>query len=732
MATPPTQCPVSGTRADIKTALEGDGLTTPRGRRIAEEIFDLVNDVAVGRAGEEHLSAIRELAGELEGTVGDPAAGAVGREVAAALAEHGEVFESHVKTHNCATGDCLRLTPAPCQMACPAGIDVPAYVTLIGMGREAEAIEVIRKDNPFPWVCGLVCTRPCEFMCVRGRMDTPISIKFMKGFAAERALSRREYKNPEKGPDQGRRICVIGAGPGGMSAAYYLALKGYGVTVIEDLPVAGGMMMVGIPRYRLPREVIDREVEMIRDLGVEFRFNTRFGRDVSMEALREEGFDAFFFAIGAHRAFDMKIPGETDYPQVLSSIGFLKDVALGERHLPGKRVVVIGGGNVAIDAARTSLRLGSEEVTVAYRRTRNEMPADVEEVEQAEEEGIRFSFLTVPVEVVGENGRLTGLKCLRAELVKVEGSDRMSPRPVEGSDFIMEADAVIAAIGQRVDIDCMADGLCELEWTRRSTFHVNPVSMETSEPGVFAAGDAVTGPATVVEAIGGGKRAAEAIDRYLSGIPQPEMPPVPVRRRRLDHLEVPASTKMALKRPEMPLLNLDRRRTTFQQVELGYTENQVREEARRCLRCDICMRCGKCVEICRDKMKVDALQFGHLDFDHPVPTDFRHTEDVCILCGACATNCPNDAITMNDVDGERVLSLCGTILNRQKLTHCRECGAVLGPAKYLDFVRNRTRDVAQLTGDRFLCEKCARQAEAQKMQADVTHPGGPGAGPTPR
>jgi ferredoxin len=243
--------------------------------------------------------------------------------------------------------------------------------------------------------------------------------------------------------------------------------------------------------------------------------------------------------------------------------------------------------------------------------------------------------------------------------------------------------------------------------------------MESSVQGVFAAGDAVTGPATVIEAIGGGKRAAESIDRYISGIPQPKMPPVPTRRGRIEYLEVPASTKMTLKRPEMSLLNIDRRRTTFQQVELGYSENMVREEARRCLRCDICLRCGKCVEVCRDKMGVNALQMGYFDFDHPVATDFRDTEDICILCGACATNCPTGAMQMADRGGERVLSLCGTILNRQKLLNCESCGAVMGPARYLDFVQKRTNDVARIADDRRLCDACARKASAAYSADDA-------------
>jgi NADPH-dependent glutamate synthase beta subunit-like oxidoreductase len=714
---PDSICPVTALIRQLEETLHAGRMATPWNRRITEEILDLLKDVAWGRAGADHLPAIKELAGSLRDDPPSTAGVETRRQVLASLAEHGEVFRSHVETHNCASRDCVKLAPAPCQMACPAGIDVPTYVSLIGLGRDAEAIEVIRRDNPFPWVCGLVCTRPCEFMCVRGRIDTPVSIKFLKAFAAERALSERRYKNPPQEPDKGQKVCVIGAGPGGLSAAYYLALKGYAVRVIEALPVSGGMIMVGIPRYRLPREVIDREVAMLQELGVEFRFNTRFGSDVTLADLKAEGFAAFFFAIGCHSAYKIGMPGEGDFPQVLDAIDILKRVALGDRTVPGKKAVIIGGGNVAIDAARTCLRLGSEEVTIAYRRTRSEMPADEEEVEQAEEEGVRLAFLTIPTGLTGVDGRLTGLQCLRAELVRKEGSSRMSPVPIANSDFVMAADVVIGAIGQRVDNSCMT-GLQGLEWTRRSTIQVNMVTMETSIPGIFAAGDAVTGPATVIEAIGGGKRAADSIDRHLCGIPQPKMPPVPVRRRRVEYFEIPASTKMVLKRPEMPLLNIDRRRTTYQQVELGYSENDVREEARRCLRCDICLRCGKCVEVCRDKMGVDALQLGYFDFDHPVKTDFRITAERCITCGACAANCPTGAMQMEDREGERILSLCGTILNRQKLLFCDKCGATLGPARYLDFIRKKTGAVGPISTDRRICDACARK-ESAKVNVDI-------------
>jgi NADPH-dependent glutamate synthase beta subunit-like oxidoreductase/ferredoxin len=715
-------CPVNNTLNRLSDIIHSNGLKNPKSRRIAEEILELIDDIAWGRAGDEHLPAIESLAQELIEEGPSKSCVETGTMVKSDVAEHREVFLSHIETHNCSTGDCIKLAPAPCQTACPAGIDVPTYISLIGMGRDEEAIEVIRKDNPFPWICGLVCTRPCEFMCVRKRIDAPISIKFLKAFAAERAMSTRRYKNPQKEPDKNKKVCVIGAGPGGMSAAYYLALKGYRVRIIEALPVPGGMMIVGIPRYRLPREVIDREVNMIKELGVEFVFNTRFGTDVTFEQLKAQGFDAFFFAIGAHKSYTLNIPGEKEFPQVIDAIKLLKNVALGDRHVPGKQVVVIGGGNVAIDAARTCLRLGSEEVTIAYRRSRSDMPADEEEVEQAEEEGINLSFLTIPVEIVGENGHITALHCHRAEIITREDTNRKYPVPVLGSDFFIEADTIITAIGQQVDHTGM-ESFRDLDWTRRNTIKVNMVSMETSKQGVFAAGDAVTGPATVIEAIGGGKRAAEAIDRYLSGIPQPKMPPVPVRRDRVECLEVPASTKMILKAPQMPLLNIDRRRVTFQQVELGYSENMVREEARRCLRCDICRRCGECVKICRDKMKIDALKLGYLDFDHPVQTDFRVTQEKCIACGACATNCPNGAMIMEDRKDERILSLCGTILNRQKLEYCEICGEVLGPARYHDYIKQKIRNVVAVTDDRVICKACARKGttETSKMKVPPSH-----------
>ncbi|MEH0019561.1 MAG: NAD(P)-binding protein [Desulfobacter sp.] len=704
-------CPVRQTILFLSEQIGPKGLGDPKGQRISEQILALAEEIAEGAAGPHHLDAIDALVREYDYENVPLKTREAGKIVSDFLTDHREVFQSHIDTRNCPSHDCGKLAPSPCQMACPAGIDVPTYLALIAQGKDAEAIEVIRRDNPLPWVCGLICTRPCEMMCVRARIDTPVSIKFLKAFAAERAMSDRAYKNPEPKPKNGKKVCVVGAGPGGLSAAYYLALMGYQVRIIEDLPIPGGMLMVGIPRYRLPREVIDREVAMIEALGVEISYNTRFGRDVTKADLEKEGYEAFFIAIGAHKAWDLGIRGEKEFPGVIEAVSFLKDVALGEHHAPGKHVVVIGGGNVAIDAARTSLRLGSEKVTIAYRRSRDQMPADVEEVEQAEEEGIAFAFLTIPKSIDGEGDRITALSCIKAELKKKEGSDRLAPVPIEGQDFEIPADAVISAIGQYVDDNGM-EAFTDVNWTRRGTIEVNHASMETTQPGVFAAGDAVSGPATVIEAIGGGKRAAEAIDRYMKGIPQPRMPKIPVRYNTEPVAEMSASRKMTLKHPEMPMLNMDRRRTTFQQVELGYDEASVRKEANRCLRCDICRRCGKCVEICRDKMGINALRLGYLEFDTQSPTDFRATAENCITCGACAANCENKALVMEDKDGQRCLSLCGTLLNSQTIQYCDGCGAKMGSAEYTRFISKKTRNISPTTEKRLLCNNCQRRGGA--------------------
>ncbi len=316
-------CPVRTILIYLSDLIDSGSLTDPKARRICEQVLHLTEEISEGAAGNDHLLAIDSLIREYLDIKKSKEILEIGKILKGIFTENREIFQSHIETRNCPSHDCGKLAPSPCQMACPAGIDIPTYLTLIARGEDAKAIEVIRRDNPFPWVCGLICTRPCEMMCVRARIDTPVSIKFLKAFAAERAMSEGAYKNPEKKEWNGKKVCVIGAGPGGLTAAYYLALMGYRVRVIEALPVSGGMMMIGIPRYRLPREVIDREVAMIEDLGVEISYNTRFGRDISYEELKAEGFNSIFKFLILW----------SSYPPVFQSRGCLKLAKIPVNHV---------------------------------------------------------------------------------------------------------------------------------------------------------------------------------------------------------------------------------------------------------------------------------------------------------------------------------------------------------------------------------------------------------------
>ena len=463
--------------------------------------------------------------------------------------------------------------PVRCGEACPAGIDIPRYVRLIGEGKFAEALATIKQSMPFPGILGRVCFAPCEDNCRQAKQDEPIAIKTLKRFAYDHA----SYEEKATAKQSGKRVAIIGSGPAGLAAAYYLAKMGHGVTIFEALPEAGGMLRAGIPAYRLPRKTLDDEIDMVKNLGVEIKTNTQVE---SIDRLFKDGYQAALVATGAHQGIKMGVEGE-DHPNVMECIDFLRDVNFGKKVKLGDSVVVIGGGNAAIDSARTALRLGSKEVTILYRRTRAEMPADAVEVEEAIKEGVKIEFLAAPKKVFSKNGAVT-LENIRMKLGAPDASGRPRPEPIEGSEFKVDVDSVIAAIGQRPDVPKQF----ELETGRGNIIVADPDTMATAKEHVFSAGDAVTGPASVVEAVRTGKQAAISIDKSLGGkgvLPIEEIKVKDLTSRRT-FIERQAEES---KRVEMPSLSVEDRLKGFDEVELGLTEEMAIVEGRRCWRCDL-------------------------------------------------------------------------------------------------------------------------------------------------
>ncbi len=464
---------------------------------------------------------------------------------------------------------------AACKYACPAHIDVPRYVYFTGEGRFADALGIVREKVPFPGALGRVCIHPCEGACKRGSLNEAISIKSLKRFLADRDTGEWK-KYSKKLPPADKKVAVVGAGPAGLTAAYYLAKAGHAVTVFEELPVAGGMMRVGIPDYRLPTEVLEGEIDVIRKAGVEIKTNTRIE---SVEALLEQGFDAVFVGVGAHKGLKMGAEGE-DTPGVMEGASFLRKANLGEKVNVGNSVAVVGGGNVAIDSARVALRLGARDVSIIYRRTRDEMPASAEEVEAALHEDIKITYLAAPEKIERVNGKLR-MTCIRMKLGEPDASGRRRPEPVKGSQFTMDFDSIIPAIGQQPDIPAKFN----LKLGRGNTFQVDPETMATSKKGVYAGGDSVSGPASVIEAIAAGRKAASAIDKYLGG--SGDITEELVKERSFN-LNVGKCADFAPRtRAHMAELTKEQRAGNFREVELGFTEQEAVNEGKRCLQCAV-------------------------------------------------------------------------------------------------------------------------------------------------
>jgi len=537
-----------------------------------KQMLDILQDITNGKGKLEDIDLLLNLgeqvkAGSLCGlgqTAPNP--------VLTTIRYFRDEYEEHIKRHHCQAAVCEGLVRAPCSHTCPAGVDVPRYIRFIAEGKSAEAVAVVREKIPFPSVCGHICIHPCEAKCRRGLLDEAIGIRVLKRFAAEHDTGLWKL-NSKVAPATGKRVAIVGSGPAGLTAAYYLAKLGHSVTVFEALPEPGGMMRVGIPDYRLPKDLLRAEIEEIESIGVEIRTNTRVD---SLDGLLKQGYNAIFLAIGAHQGIRIGVEGE-DSPRVRECVSFLRDVSLGKEVKLGDRVAVIGGGNAAIDSARTALRLGAKEVTIVYRRTRTEMPASAEEIDGAIAEGVRIHFLAAPSRIISRDGHLE-LECAGMKLGAVDASGRRRPEPIEGSEFAMSFDTIIAAIGQRPEIP----GRFGLSIGRGNTIQVDPDTLASSREDIFAGGDAISGPASVIEAIADGRQAAISLDKYLGGKGEIDETLAP-----LEEVVTPLEEAGEEQRVEVPTLLVTERLKGFRQVELGLSEEIAIKEAKRCLRCDL-------------------------------------------------------------------------------------------------------------------------------------------------
>ena len=544
-------------------------------------------------------------------------------------------YETHIKDKKCPAGVCKELfhyeidpeacmaCQPPCKMACPVGVDAHGYVNLIEDGKYKEAVELIRKELPFPGILGRVCTHPCEVSCHRADVDDAIAICELKRFVADQVdinslpVPEIEYKD--------EKVAIIGSGPAGLSCAYFLAMEGYRSTVFEALPVAGGMLRAGIPSYRLPRDVLDAEIAAVERLGVEIKVDSPIDRTFGIDKLLEHGYKSVFIGVGAHKGLKLRIPGEDKYPTVKDCVLFLREINMGlEKELDGS-VVTIGGGYSAIDCARTALRMGASESHIVYRRTRNEMLADDHEIAQAIEEGVQIHFLVAPLSIEGEDGKLKGLKCIRTRLTEPDSTGRRKPVPVEGSEFFIECDHIVPAIGQEPDLSFI-DESSGVQVSKWNLLEINSANMMTNRDGVFAGGDAVTGPATVVEAVEAGKTAAHYITAYLKGEELPskwEDDGV-----RIDDWSKVVETVPSARRATTPTSDPLKRRSNFQEVNLAFSEEEARKEAQRCLNCGACYR--KCPQ---EAIIAEGMNPRRIE------------QEKCIKCGICYYDaCKHDAI----------------------------------------------------------------------------------------
>jgi NADH-quinone oxidoreductase subunit F len=563
---------------------ESCGKCTPC-REGTKRMLDILTNITMGKGKEGDIELLEEMAGVIKNAALCGLGQTAPNPILSTIRYFRKEYEEHIRNHRCSAAVCSAMFRSPCQHTCPIEMDIPSYIALIRAERFEDAYKILLQTNPFPSVCGRVCDHKCQSKCRRGNMDESIAIKFLKRFITDNAPRPKIESVPVTRKE---KIAVVGGGPSGLTAARDLALRGYKVTVFEELSQAGGMLYWGIPSYRLPRNILDHEIDDIRALGVDIHLKTRVGKDITFVKL-EKDFDFIYLATGAHKSQKMGVPGE-DMKNLYGGVEFLREFNAnedkwlkGEKTL-GKKVAVIGGGNSAIDAARVAARLGAD-VTILYRRLRQDMPAAEEEIKAAEEEGIKIEYLVAPLKIEGTKGKVSSITCQRMTLGDFDNSGRKKPVAVAGSEFSLKVDAIVAAIGQVPDMS-FVDKKTGVEINKWDCYNVGKdYKSRTANPRYFAGGDAVTGPDTVIAAIGAGHQAADDIDaaiRKANDEPAYEKPA-------MEKIDVPLIIdEDSEEAPQMPMpeMNHDTRKMSFVEVELGFNREDAIKEACRCLRCD--------------------------------------------------------------------------------------------------------------------------------------------------
>ena len=571
-----------------RVAAESCGQCTPC-RLGTAQLVDIMETVCAGRAQTQELERIRFLALMISRTARCDIGRTLARPVLDLLERYEASFREVIQGKRAVRrGNYSFLVTAPCISACPSNVDIPSYLEDVRLDRWPRALTTVRRDCPMPGTIGRVCVRPCERQCRRGDLDAPLAIRGVKRFLADQEMVDGIRADLTPAPRQPQKVAIVGAGPAGLSCAYYLGLQGFRCTLFESREGPGGMAAYGIPSYRLPRDVLAHEVAMVEQLGAEIRYGVKVGEDLRLDEVAAKGYQAVFLAVGAPESSKMRCEGEdAGYRCFMTGVNFLAEAARGRMPLQGKRLVVIGGGNVAMDCVRTARRLGFNDVNLLYRRTEAEMPADPQEIEEAKEEGIHFHHLVAPVEIMAEGDDITGLKCRRMELGEPDTSGRRRPVPMEGSEFVIACDTIIPAVGQVCVVDCVLPE--EDALTPWKTLVVDRTTFQSDRKHIFGGGDCVTGPDTLISALAAGKHAARFIEQYLQhGRCTP---------RTADVLQAMVTSGALFEsdetfvypgvscRVEPDILDPHTRIQDFAEIEKGFSAAQARTEASRCLRC---------------------------------------------------------------------------------------------------------------------------------------------------